>query len=112
MNFAFEKVFKLTGPVLPKQKNSMCNAGMKFATMQHMPLMSAYLCPDCNCVGNSASHCPACNSGVLLSLSVILNREEKVGPQKRGESRRLLLVPGLPTSSEKRNLPELMDAAG
>jgi hypothetical protein len=91
MNFRFEKVFKLTGPA-PKQKNSVCNADVKFATMQHMPLMSAYLCPDCNCVGNSASHCPACNSAVLLSLSVVLNREEKVEPQRRGESRKYTAV--------------------
>lgn len=51
------------------------------ATMQHMPLMSAYLCPDCNCVGNSASHCPACGSTVLLGLSGILNREANVPAQ-------------------------------
>jgi hypothetical protein len=86
MNFKFEKVFKVTSTLPSKHENSARNAGMKFAMMQHMPLMSAYLCPDCNCVGNSASHCPACNSGVLLSLSCILNRQEKVEPQGRSES--------------------------
>ena len=51
---------------------------MTFATMQHIPLMSAYLCQDCNCVGNSSKQCPACASEVLLSLSGILNREPDV----------------------------------
>jgi ferredoxin len=49
---------------------------MTFATMQHIPLTSAYLCQDCNSVGNCATHCPACASVVLLGLSGILNREE------------------------------------
>ena len=51
---------------------------MTFATMQHIPLMSAYLCQDCNCIGNSSKQCPACASEVLLSLSGILNREPDV----------------------------------
>jgi len=48
---------------------------MTFATMQHIPLTSAYLCQDCNCVGNSSKQCPACASEVLLGLAGILNRE-------------------------------------
>lgn len=43
--------------------------------LQHMPLAAAYLCQDCNSIGNSASHCPACASGALLALSCVLNRE-------------------------------------
>lgn len=42
----------------------------------HIPLASAYLCQDCNCVSNCSRRCPACASEVLMSLSGILNREE------------------------------------
>jgi len=48
---------------------------MKMATMQHIPLSSAYLCQDCNCVGNCASKCPACASEVLMGLAGVLDRE-------------------------------------
>ena len=41
----------------------------------HFPLASAYLCQDCNSVGNCAMKCPACASTVLLSLSTVLDRE-------------------------------------
>ena len=51
---------------------------MTIAKMQHIPLASAYLCQDCNCVGNCASHCPACASEVLLNLAVVLDREPAV----------------------------------
>ncbi len=51
---------------------------MTFATMQHIPLASAYLCQDCNCVCNSANQCPACASVVLMGLSGILNRRSEV----------------------------------
>lgn len=44
--------------------------------MQYIPLMSAYLCQDCDCVGNSANHCPACASTALLNLASVLNRNE------------------------------------
>lgn len=54
---------------------------MTFATMQHIPLASAYLCQDCNCIGNCASHCPACASEVLLSLAGVLDREANVKVQ-------------------------------
>lgn len=45
------------------------------AMLQHMPLISAYLCQDCNSVGNSSSQCPACASRALLALSTVLDRE-------------------------------------
>jgi hypothetical protein len=48
---------------------------MKFATMQHIPLECAYLCQDCNCVGNCPNRCPACASVVLMCLSGVLDRE-------------------------------------
>jgi len=43
----------------------------------HFPLESAYLCQDCNAVGNNARECPACASKVLMGLSAVLNREEE-----------------------------------
>jgi hypothetical protein len=43
--------------------------------LQHIPLASAYLCQDCNSIGNCARQCPACASEVLMSLSGVLNRE-------------------------------------
>ena len=43
--------------------------------LQHIPLSSAYLCQDCNSIGNCARQCPACASEVLMSLSAVLNRE-------------------------------------
>lgn len=46
--------------------------------MNHIPLSSAYLCQDCDAVGNSAMRCPACASGVLLGLAGVLDREVEV----------------------------------
>jgi len=55
---------------------------MKFPTMlQHMPLTRAYLCQDCNCVGNCAEQCPACASEALIGLAGVLNREVDDGAQ-------------------------------
>jgi hypothetical protein len=48
---------------------------MKVTNMQHIPLASSYLCPDCNCIGNCAEQCPACASPVLLALANVLDRE-------------------------------------
>jgi hypothetical protein len=50
---------------------------MNFNHMQHIPLASAYLCPDCNCIGNCASQCPACASPVLLALANVLDRKRE-----------------------------------
>lgn len=50
---------------------------MTRSSLQHIPLTGAYLCQDCNSVGNSAMSCPACASTVLLALAVVLNREEE-----------------------------------
>jgi hypothetical protein len=52
---------------------------MTLVSMQHIPLTSAYLCQDCNCVGNCAVQCPACASEALMGLAGVLNR--------RGEER-------------------------
>jgi hypothetical protein len=43
--------------------------------LQHIPLGSAYLCQDCNSIGNCSRQCPACASEVLLGLAAVLNRE-------------------------------------
>ena len=48
---------------------------MKVTNMQHFPLASSYLCPDCNCIGNCSKQCPACASPVLLALANVLDRE-------------------------------------
>lgn len=48
---------------------------MTSPAMEHIPLTSAYLCQDCDCVGNCATSCPACASKSLLSLASVLNRE-------------------------------------
>jgi hypothetical protein len=47
-----------------------------YLMLQHFPLSSAYLCQDCNSIGNNANQCPACASEVLMSLSAILNRAD------------------------------------
>jgi predicted Zn-ribbon and HTH transcriptional regulator len=78
MNSPFAKKTKLTASVSFDSRKSLREERMTLATKQHMPLMSAYLCQDCDCVGNSASRCPACGSTVLLGLSGVLNREANV----------------------------------
>jgi hypothetical protein len=50
---------------------------MSYASMQHMPLNSAYLCQDCSSVGNCSKQCPACASSVLIGLATVLDREEE-----------------------------------
>jgi len=49
-----------------------------YLMLQHFPLSSAYLCQDCNSIGNNANQCPACASEVLMSLSAVLNRSDEV----------------------------------
>ncbi len=48
---------------------------MTFISLQHMPLTRAYLCQDCDCIGNCAEQCPACASQALIGLAGVLNRE-------------------------------------
>ena len=54
-------------------------------SMQHMPLTRAYLCEDCNCIGNCAEQCPACASRALINLAGVLNREAKVEVDSESE---------------------------
>jgi hypothetical protein len=54
---------------------------MKLNSMLHIPLASAYLCPNCGCVGNCSKRCPACASQFLLSLANVLDRVPEKYPQ-------------------------------
>lgn len=47
---------------------------MSYVKMQHIPLVSAYLCQDCESIGNNSGVCPACASSALLSLAAVLDR--------------------------------------
>ena len=47
------------------------------ALWQHIPLAKAFLCQDCEEVGDSEQACPACASQSLLPLAVVLNRESR-----------------------------------
>lgn len=51
---------------------------MTINTRQFFPLAKAYLCQDCDCVGNNSMRCPACASQVLMGLAGVLDREEEV----------------------------------
>jgi hypothetical protein len=48
---------------------------MTYPMMQHIPLKCAYLCQDCDCIGNCAEQCPACASAVLMNLACVLDRD-------------------------------------
>ncbi len=54
---------------------------MTLNSMQYIPLASAYLCPNCGCVGNCSERCPACASTALLGLASILDREYEEATQ-------------------------------
>jgi DNA-directed RNA polymerase subunit RPC12/RpoP len=45
--------------------------------LNHFPLNAAYLCQDCNAVGNSSMQCPACASEVLMGLATVFDRREE-----------------------------------
>ena len=44
---------------------------------QFIPLARAYLCQDCDSVGNNSMHCPSCASKVLMGLAGVLDRKGK-----------------------------------
>jgi hypothetical protein len=48
----------------------------------YIPLAKAYLCQDCDSVGNSSMRCPACASEVLMGLAGVLDRKEKISGAK------------------------------
>jgi hypothetical protein len=62
---------------------------MTCSMMNYIPLNQAYLCQDCNAVGNDSTRCPACASEVLLALAGVFDRKEEV----RASS--LILLPAM-----------------
>lgn len=46
--------------------------------LHYFQLKAAFLCLDCDCVGNSACYCPVCCSTSLLSLAKLLNRAQEI----------------------------------
>ncbi len=65
----------------PAERHYRSGDTMKLNSMQHIPLASAYLCPNCGCVGNCSERCPACASIALLGLASILDREPEEANQ-------------------------------
>ncbi len=43
----------------------------------HLPLAQAYLCPDCDSVGNLVEQCPACGNVAVLPLAQVLKTGQK-----------------------------------
>ena len=41
------------------------------------PLNVAYLCVNCNCIGNRSDECPVCTGHQLLALQKILDRPDE-----------------------------------
>lgn len=50
--------------------------------LQHIPLKFAYLCQDCDSIGNCATSCPACASHSLMGLSAVLDRQVMMHERK------------------------------
>jgi hypothetical protein len=44
----------------------------------HLPLKNAVLCVDCNNISLANQKCPACSSGALMNLSMVLNPNERI----------------------------------
>jgi hypothetical protein len=51
---------------------------MTFDATQYIPLTEAYLCQDCDSVGNNSRQCPACASEVLMCLASVFDRKEAI----------------------------------
>jgi len=50
-----------------------------YSTMIYIPLISAYLCSDCKCIGNRSTSCPACASTHLQGIAGVLDMETHTG---------------------------------
>jgi hypothetical protein len=59
---------------VPEKSGDFMNSDM----LNHIPLNSAYLCQDCDAVGNSSMQCPACASEVLMGLAGVFARKEEI----------------------------------
>jgi ribosomal protein L32 len=58
----------------------------------HLPLRQAFLCENCQHVGNSGRVCPACgDKTALISLAGVLNREQTITTSVRPEFRSMYL---------------------
>jgi len=66
---------------------------MTLDARQYFPLNTAYLCQDCDSVGNNSMRCPACASEVLISLASVFARQEEM--KAAAEEQKLLLVPAM-----------------
>jgi len=55
---------------------------MTLDAQQYFPLNTAYLCQDCDSVGNSSTQCPACASEVLIGLASVFGRQEELQEAK------------------------------
>ena len=76
-----------------RQRHNIQGEPMTFHSMQHMPLSNAYLCQDCNCIGNCAEQCPACASLALMGLAGVLNRSKKEEVRQISRPRQLGMIP-------------------
>lgn len=56
----------------------MASRHMRRTDIQLIPLGSAYLCQNCQLVGNVSTECPGCGSQALLCLAGVMDREEPV----------------------------------
>jgi hypothetical protein len=54
------------------------NAAREQTLTGHLPLKKAVLCLDCNSISDANQECPACGSGALMNLSIVLNPEERI----------------------------------
>ena len=58
----------------------------------HLPLRQAFLCANCQHIGNSNQACPACGDKTsLISLAGILNREQMITTSVKPEFRQMYL---------------------
>ena len=64
---------------MPENENEI----MTTEILQHFPLNNAYLCQDCDTIGNNAVRCPACASDALMVLEVVLNRKREKRTRNR-----------------------------
>lgn len=66
-----------------RRKSISWGEPMNILSMQHIALASAYLCPNCNCIGNCSVRCPACASSAVLGLAGVLDRTPQDDSQLR-----------------------------
>ena len=57
---------------------------MKLKDLAHIPLAKAFLCVDCQCIGNQAEACPACaSSHCLISMANLLEGRIERAPMSQ-----------------------------